>query len=132
MSFSKAINIDQLPDARIHNPLRGKQRRPATPVAPPAPPPPAPSQGAGRGGLFSRVIPPARPPVRRTEEEEEDSDTDSDSDQSSDGDDGRRRRRSAQPMASGPFAKVANTNKHSFQVRALAPPRRPGGRYCRI
>lgn len=156
MSFTnaKAIALDQLPDQRIFNPLRGKgarggggarQGRQGAAAPPPPPPqyeqhraaaPPSDRHGGRQGGgLFSRIAPAApqhhRPPPPPLDEAAGDSESDTESSEDSDQPPPRERggrggapppsmrsRGGEGPIASGPFAKVANTNQCSFQFVA--------------
>ena len=136
MSFAngRAIALDQLPDQRIYNPLRGSSKKPVAARRPPRPPtgasastaqparPPAPA----RGGLFSRIAPPLQRHSSGAGTDGNDSFSDDDEDEDEDtgppaydevGDE-RGRQPFDGPVASGPFAKVANTNRCSFQFVA--------------
>lgn len=120
---NRSIALDQLPDERIFNPLRGRQGTRAARQAPPpqqrAAPEPAP---APRSGLFSRI---ANPAAQRASSQSLEAPEDGQSSESEDGEQApasySRRRQPAepeQPVASGPFAKVANTNRCCFQFVA--------------
>lgn len=137
MSFGggRSISLDQLPDARIYNPLRKgsgggggePRRRPVKTQPAPAAPPPAFGRAAPpprSGGLFSRIAP-AQSTQRRdaaadsaSDDDEGDEDEGSGSDDEDDDDRPVRRRREHDVLPSGPFAKVANTNRCSFQFVA--------------
>jgi hypothetical protein len=138
MSFNNGRNIalDQLPDQRIFNPLRGKAKSTRS-GAPPAsaaagrppqagrPRPPEPPAPARAGGLFSRMAPAAQQPRANAEtyessDEEEDDDDGEDSPSEPEARRGRRTvpRGLEGAVASGPFAKVANTNQCRFQFVA--------------
>ena len=125
---SKSIALDQLPDQRIFNPLRGKyqpRRRDEEAPSAPAPPPPQQQQQPARGsGLFSRIAPAPPPSQQQQQAPAARDDADSSDEDAGDEDDARderalalRRPRHA-PVASGPFAKVANTNRCQFQFVA--------------
>jgi len=112
---SKSIALDQLPDQRIFNPLRGKyQRRRGEDDAPVPPPAPQPPQQPPRG-LFSRIAaaPPAPAPGTPERDDASSSDGDDEEEQTQP-----RPRPGRAPVATGPFAKVANTNQCQFQFVA--------------
>jgi len=121
MSFSNQnIRLDQLPDQRIFNPLRGNQKGRGS-VKKSAPQQTGKQQQQQRpAGLFGRI---AAPPPKRVLDDLSDS---ADEDELS-ADEAPAARYAARPVggnllestiASGPFAKVADTNQCSFQFIA--------------